>query len=157
MNTVETQMHGACFCGTYTFEAQSAPLFRAICHCTICQEFNQASFGDILLFRSGDVSSAGLEQTTFKYHANPPILSRGKCDSCARPTVEWLGTPPKPQFTIIPSANVADQDALPEPSFHMFYNKRIADVDDGLPKYRWYLPSQTKFILSTVRALLRRR
>jgi hypothetical protein len=47
-----------------------------------------------------------------------------------------------PGFTIIPSANFREQAFLPEPSLHIFYHRRVADIGDELPKYSGYWMSQ---------------
>jgi hypothetical protein len=36
---------------------------------------------------------------------------------------------------IVPSANICDPALLPKPALHIFYNRRVADVDDDLPKF----------------------
>ncbi len=41
-----------CQCGSTKFTIQGEPLIRALCHCTICQEFNNAAFADVTIFAS---------------------------------------------------------------------------------------------------------
>jgi hypothetical protein len=42
MSTSADSQSGQCECGQNTFEISGEPLFRSICHCEICQEFNNA-------------------------------------------------------------------------------------------------------------------
>ena len=37
---------------------------------------------------------------------------------------------------------LVEQDLLPPVRLHVFYNRRVADVADRLPKYAHYWPSQ---------------
>jgi hypothetical protein len=49
--------------------------------------------------------------------------------------------------------NFADQSSLPVAGFHIFYDRRVADVADELPKYSGYWKSEwaaTKPIISTL-------
>ena len=51
----------------------------------------------------------------------------------------------------IPSVNFERQDLLPAPHMRTFYNRRVADASDDLPRYEGYWPSQ----LAITRLLLR--
>jgi hypothetical protein len=54
------------------------------------------------------------------------------------------------KLRFLPSANFVEQDLLPPVSMHVFYNCRVADVADDLPKFEHYWRSQfaiTKLIL----------
>jgi hypothetical protein len=45
-------------------------------------------------------------------------------------------------LTFIPSANFAPATPLPPPLLHLFYERRVADVTDALPRYEGYVRSQ---------------
>ena len=49
-------MQCTCSCGTTSFQTLGAPLFRILCHCTLCQQFHEAPFADILVHRAEDVA-----------------------------------------------------------------------------------------------------
>jgi hypothetical protein len=41
-------------------------------------------------------------------------------------------------LAFVPAARYPEEVQLPEPAMHVYYESRIADVDDELPKYsRW--------------------
>ncbi len=134
----------SCTCGATTFRTRAAPRFRMLCHCTLCQRFNDAPFADVLIYRARDVEMppGTVEFTTLK---PPPNVQRGKCASCGAPAIETFHAPLLPKLTMVPRAMHPAKAALPEPIAHFFYNTRIEDAADGLPKHQGYLASQLAF------------
>jgi hypothetical protein len=53
--------------------------------------------------------------------------------------------------------NFPDQSRLPEPGFHIYYRRRVADIEDDLPKYSGYWKSEWVAAKRVVSALLHRR
>lgn len=139
MNT-ESKQH--CQCGSTKFTLKAQPLTRVFCHCTICQEFNDAAFGDVTIFLSKDVEIADVDSIDFRTYKAPPAVQRGKCKTCHKPTIELFNMPLMPALTLIPSQQITDSEFLPEPVNHIFYHSRVADITDALPKYSGYMPSQ---------------
>ncbi len=138
-------IEGQCGCGQARFQLHGEPLLRARCHCTICQQFNAAAYADILLYRGRDVDMPAQGQVNFSAWRRPPAVQRGRCARCEGPAIEYLALPVMPNLVIVPVANLPDTVALPPPSLHMFYNRRVADADDSLPKYSGYWRSQLGF------------
>jgi hypothetical protein len=133
-----------CSCGETTFSVQGSPLLRCYCHCTICQEFNQAAFADISIYMAKNVALPSPESLEYKAYRPPPAVQRGKCKSCGSPAVEFLQIPLLAKLIIIPT-NTLHQDCVVDPALHMFYNSRVSDVDDGLAKFNGYWKSQAAF------------
>ncbi len=52
--------------------------------------------------------------------------------------------------------NIEDKAFVPEPSIHIFYDTRVADIQDELPKYKGYLKSQLAIGHCLMASLLRR-
>jgi hypothetical protein len=127
---------------------------RAICHCSICKAYHNKDFADFTVFRAREFNQTTAGHVTYKAHKQPPLLKRDTCDGCAAPILEKLFILGLPRLMLIPSRWIAEQDALPAPSFHMFYNLRVSDHDDGLPKANGYLPSQMLFARHFVPKLL---
>lgn len=146
-----------CSCGETKFNVSGQPLLRAFCHCTICQAFNQAPYADITLFRTKDVKTPQEGSVEFKAYRFPPLLQRGKCIFCGKPAIEYLKIFPIPKLIIVPSVNIQDKVFVPEPLIHIFYDTRIADIQDELPKYNGYLKSQLAFGHKLMASLLRNR
>lgn len=150
-----TELTGRCTCGEIQFQA-ARPLFRALCHCGICKAYHNRDFADFTVFLTKRFTETPGGHVTYKAHKQPPLLKRGTCDSCAAPILEKLAMPGLPRMMLIPSRWFAEQDSLPDPSFHMFYNLRNTDAADGLPKANGYLPSQILFARHLMPALLGR-
>jgi hypothetical protein len=153
---MDNDLNCHCSCGTTRFKVSGEPLLRAFCHCTICQAFNQAPYADITLFHTKDVLAPPEESVEFKAYRFPPILQRGRCVSCGRPAIEYLKIFPMPRIALVPSANIDDKELVPEPSIHIFYGTRVADIQDELPKYSGYLKSQFAIGHRVMASLLRR-
>lgn len=144
-----------CACGANQFTVSKPPLLRMFCHCTICQAFNQAPFADICILPARSVDLPADHTVEFQKYRKPPAVQRGKCKSCGKPTLEYFRMGPLPDLAIVPTATFPDVDALPEPTLHMFYNRRVADSDDKLPKYSGYWPSQLGMSGQLIKAMLR--
>ncbi len=135
----------SCQCGHVQFEVVGAPRLRMLCHCTICQQFNQASHADILVYKSKNIKTPSDEFVTFKTYKAPPNVQRGSCVKCGQAAIEVFNFPLMPKLTMVPQGMFADGADLPVPAAHMFYEKRVADVDDDLPKHNGFLKSQLAF------------
>nr|WP_101067525.1 hypothetical protein [Roseovarius salinarum] len=123
---------------------RGAPLFRALCHCTIRQAFNDAPRADICVFRDRDVIRNARETVASRVHKQPPFVRRGTCTDCGRPAMETLWLPMLPRMVAIPSGSIAAGSAIRPPDFNMFYHRRQADAEDALPKHSGFLSSQAR-------------
>jgi len=146
---------GGCACGHVRYATKGTPLFRAYCHCLICQEYNQADRADIIVMRSSDVEMDAADRIAFKSYRAPPILQRGKCRRCDGVALERMRIPLMPRLTILPAQTLDDSGGFPSSSFHMFYHRRVTDADDALPRHSTYLSSQLAFSSRLLRALRR--
>lgn len=145
--------HAACTCGKVWIETSGPVLFRARCHCTICQSFNRAAFGDIVALRARDVGVEGADHLALKAHKTPPLLQRGTCDMCDAPIVEFLRIPGLPKTALIPVRAFSPDTPLPEPDMHIFYEHRLSDAQDDAPKHSGYLTSEWQFTKALLRGL----
>lgn len=144
-----------CECGHVRYSVSGPALLRGFCHCTICQEFNQAPFADISLFKASNVDFPASETVQYKaYKKLPPAVQRGKCAACQGVAIERLKLPLMPEIVVVPSANVMEASILPEPALHIFYHRRVADVQDSLPKYEGFMTSQWAFSHRLLKALM---
>lgn len=141
-----------CSCGNATFEVRGAPLFRVFCHCTICQRYNGAPFADVVVYAASDVATPPAGSVEYTAYKPPPNVQRGKCVACGDAAIEQFAAPLFPKLTMVPAARHADAEALPEPLMHMFYDKRITDADDDLPKRSGFLASQLAFVRLLLKA-----
>ncbi len=94
------------------------------------------------IFLSKDVILHNTETVDFKKYKSALALQRGTCITCNAPSIEFFDLPLLPEFTIIPSESIPAGHFLPKPSAHIFYHRRVADIDDALPKHNGFLKSQ---------------
>ena len=149
------QKTGSCRCGIARFSILGRPLFRAYCHCLICQKYNESDYADITVFYRKDVSLEDESAVAFRVHQQPPLLKRGTCKSCGKPAIERLTIPPMPRMAVVPSYNFQEQGFLPKPELHIFYHRRKNDIVDNLPKYNTFVSSQFRFGLAAAKAMMR--
>ena len=139
-------MEFTCSCGASRFQADGEPLFRILCHCTICQRFNSAPFADVLVFRAEDVSLPPPHAVSFETYKPPPNVQRGKCATCAQPTVVVFDLPVLPKLVTVPRAMLGSDADVPSPVAHVHYDNRVSDAKDAYPKHRGFLRSQFAFL-----------
>ncbi len=113
---------------------------RFMCHCSICQRVNQAPFGEPVFAFRWKVSVNDKTQLAWKRHTwNPIHVNRGTCRTCGQLMLEYVTPTP---FAVVIGPTWHDQSRLPPARGHAFYDSRVADIDDGLPKSSGYLSSQ---------------
>jgi hypothetical protein len=77
----------------------------------------------------------------FGQHKKPPALDRGVCTDCQRPVMGFMGLIPGVKLAFIPRYALGETDGLPPVSKHIWYQSRIADVDDDVVKVEGKLHS----------------
>ncbi|WP_252060428.1 GFA family protein [Acinetobacter sp. AHP123] len=140
-----------CPCHSTELDICTPVLMRFICHCTICQQIYKTPYADVSVVFKKDIAKHAQANLEFKKYRRPPALERGFCISCFNPVFSYLKTYTSYDLAFIPSKNFKDQTALPKPILHMFYNRKVSQMNDQLPKYRGYVASQfgfTKHLLS---------
>lgn len=139
-------MECTCSCGATRFETLGAPLFRILCHCTICQRYHNAPFADIVVHRAEDVALPPAGAVRFDTHKPPPNVQRGKCATCGQPAIGVLAVPFLPRLVTVFKSMFTSDAKLPSPVAHIFYDKRVSDAEDPCPKHQGYLRSQLAFL-----------
>lgn len=140
-----TRKDRGCACGNVAFALPGTPLFRILCHCTICQRFNAAPFADVIVYDTASVAEPPAGTVTFDTYKPPPNVRRGKCMKCGSPAIEKFTVPLFPKLSIVPRVMHSERAEIPDPVAHIFYEKRVADVDDTLPKHHGFITSQLSF------------
>ena len=139
-------MECTCSCGATSFQTIGEPLFRFYCHCTICQRFNDAPFADIVVFRAEDVVLPPPEAVIFDTYRPPPNVQRGKCAACGQPAVTVFNSRFLPRLVTVPRPMFGSDAELPSPMGHGFYETRVSDARDSLPKYEGYFRNLFVFL-----------
>lgn len=137
----QTHLHGNCECGTFSFKTSKAPIARFVCHCLFCQDFTGEAFSDVSVLMGHQIEMIGTADLIHKKYRLPPNLNRTRCVKCGKPAMETMGAWPL-KLVFVPSKNFVEQHLLPPPRLHAFYNRRVLNVADDLPKYAHYWPSQ---------------
>ena len=143
----------ACSCHQSRFGVNGRPITRLLCHCLICRSVYQQPFADVTVFWAGAIDLPQDHNVQFKHYRLPPALRRGMCPSCGAPVVGFLRLAPLVRLAFVPTRNFPSQAALPAPSVHIFYHRRLEDAADSLPKVSGYWPSQlavTKLVMRSV-------
>lgn len=147
----------ACPCGNVSFSILGPPLFRILCHCTICQRFNDAPFADVVIYDASSVGEPGPGTVDYDTYKPPPNLKRGKCAACGAAAIEKLTVPLLPRLTMVPAAVHSSDADIPAPRAHIFYGTRQEDAGDALPKHVGFIASQLAFVKHFIAAKASRR
>lgn len=131
----------SCACERQHFKLNVNPTLRFRCHCSICQEVYKAPYADFVVVPAAAVESPKGD-VRYQKMRRPPNLQRGTCPSCERPVIASMTLVPGLSFMFIPVANLNDNFNLPEPKADIFYHRRQSDLDDAIPKYQGYWPSE---------------
>ncbi|MFT5610888.1 MAG: hypothetical protein ACI9LU_001386 [Polaribacter sp.] len=134
-----------CECGSVSYAVPDKALLRMFCHCTICQEFNDAVYADIFVYRASDIERPEEGLVNFDTY-RPRRMFSAQSALCAQSQLfEVLDTPLLPSLMLVPGNMQQGLDWLPAAKGHVFYQSRMADMDDGLAKHSGYLKSQLVF------------
>jgi hypothetical protein len=144
----------SCPCGETRTSFMGEPLLRVLCHCKICQEVYGAPFADFVMLRSQQITKPVEPGIRFAKHRAPPAVNRGVCPSCHKPVVAFMPLAPCLGLAFVPTANLPSEAMALEPALHSFYDRRIEDVHDSLPKVCGYWASQWAVTRRFLSALL---
>jgi hypothetical protein len=132
----------SCRCGASRLAVNGEPIGRFFCHCLICQAIYKQPYADVTVFWARSVRLVSDSTLDFKLHRRFPGLNRGTCATCHAPVFGSLRIMPLPRLAFVPSQNFPDRGALPTPKRHIFYERRVCDVADGVAKTSGYVPSE---------------
>lgn len=132
----------SCWCGASRFAVNGEPIGRFFCHCSICQGVYKQPYADVTVFWARSVRLFGNCVLDFKRHRPFLGLNRSTCAACHAPVFGSLRIMPLPRLAFVPSQNFQDRSALPKPKRHIFYERRVCDIADVVPKTSGYVPSE---------------
>lgn len=144
------EVHCTCSCGKARLVIAGSLLGRVRCHCTICQSVNQAPFADSIILMAKSVPLDRVQHVRFETLKEPPAAQRAFCRSCGCFLMGQMAYLPFLSLAFVPAARYPEGTPLPDPAMHVFYESRLADADDDLPKY-----SRRPSLLAVFRVLLK--
>lgn len=128
-----------CNCGAVQLKVHGA-LTRFFCHCRICQRLNNAPYGDPVFAWRSHVDVDDPAQLTWKRYRWTPInVNRGTCRTCGTLILEHVALSP---LSIVIAQTWEDPNLLPPSRGHVFYETRVGDIEDDLPKRSGYMSSE---------------
>ncbi|PMD37603.1 hypothetical protein L207DRAFT_545837 [Hyaloscypha variabilis F] len=130
----------SCHCGRVQYQlSREKPLSAKYCHCTTCQVLHGAPFQWAAIFEKEDINfthghhelgwyESGEKTTRHKLpckvscaYCRTPIMDEGRNMILLFPgMIKWKSVEERKKFM---------------PSCHMFYEQRVVDIPDGLPKW----------------------
>ncbi|PVH74287.1 hypothetical protein DL98DRAFT_594208 [Cadophora sp. DSE1049] len=131
---------GGCHCGKVRYQlGRERPLASKFCHCGTCQRIHGAPFQHAAIFHKEDINFLkghhdlqwydSSEKTT--RHKLPCKVSCAYCGS-------WIMDEGRNMILLFPGLiNFKDGEERKKflPECHMFYENRVVDINDGLPKW----------------------
>jgi hypothetical protein len=69
--------------------------------------------------------------------------------------VEFMTLAPFVRISFVPTRNILDTQKLPPPSAHIFYHRRVKDIEDSVPKITGYWSSELAVTRQILASLLR--
>ncbi len=128
--TAEDQSYqGTCYCGAVEVEVQGEPAASAICHCHSCRKWHAAPLNAWSIWPSAKVTISGGATITSDTDEASGRVSCAKCGGCV------ANHKPKANMTVVYPMTLAGSGLAYSPAFHIYYDERVMDVADGLPKY----------------------
>jgi hypothetical protein len=140
------EYNGSCFCGAVEFSLKGEPLFTQYCHCNKCRDI-AAESNNIADKVSYSFTAAYLTTLFSIIRGCDQLESEARntsnlflCKNC-KSLIYGISQDPTKQAGIgININNIKfSNNTLPEtfkPDKHIWYQERIKDIHDGLPKYK---------------------
>lgn len=127
-----------CSCGSVNINVKQPFMTRFFCHCTICQSLYKKPYSDVIALHASNVEIGKPDTIQFKKLRPPPNVNRGVCVSCRLPAIGFFTLAPGIKIAFLPTQMLRNPSDAPDPSLHIFYHSKKADIDDTLPKYSGY-------------------
>lgn len=132
----QKERQGSCHCGKVTITVKGTPISVSICHCTTCQRMNGAPFG-VQSLHSTENFECNTPSDELKGFSTSKMVTRYRCPDCGSPVYAslWNGKTFAVPRSMLFQKKDSPNDSAYDPTHHMYYESRIFDVQDALPKY----------------------
>lgn len=127
------QIH--CDCNTVEVTMDGEPKVHAFCHCEDCRELLQVPYHSVLAWESEQIEITKGEQEVIEYQHPDKRMKRIFCKHCG----DVLYNTNAMSWKIVSQLmfQKCNENELPESlksNAHFFYDRRIVDIEDQLPK-----------------------
>jgi len=136
----EAHFKASCHCGKVGYQLKKTkPLEAKFCHCTTCQVLHGAPFGWTATFDKEDINFTHGHHDLAWYDSQEKttrhkLPCKVTCAYCRTPIMDEGRNKILLYPTLIKFEKKEDRDHF-APQYHMFYDQRMVDIDDGLPKW----------------------
>ena len=121
---------GSCYCGAVTVTVKGPPAAAGYCHCLECRKWHSAPINAFGIWSNDNVTIEGPTTTSTVSEVSGRV-SCSKCGGCIANLKPTMG-----MTAVYPMTLAGPEDTFKfEPAFHIFYEERVMDVSDGLPKF----------------------
>lgn len=129
-----------CWCGYVEFEFHGDPLDAKHCHCRQCQRLHGAPFQWAVLFPKTSCRMVQNKENALHFFSTETIDDthhvpcKVSCNRCRAP----LFDEGRNMIMAYPSSFLFEDGKIPlkfQPSAHIFYESRVMNVRDGVPKW----------------------
>lgn len=135
-------IHGSCFCGVASYKLEGNPFFSVYCHCTRCQRGHASPFVLVLHYPSEAFTWTHANQdAVFTNSEASSQWKEWRCKSC----LCIIGHEKSGERWSIKGAlfrrnaqGLIENWHLIKPTDHIFYDTRMLDINDGLPKWEGF-------------------
>ncbi|SMQ53401.1 unnamed protein product [Zymoseptoria tritici ST99CH_3D7] len=130
----------SCHCGKVQYQlSRKEPLDSKLCHCTTCQTQHAAPFQWAAIFKKDDINFSHGHHNLEWYDPTEKSIEhklpcKVRCSYCHSPIMDE-GRNMILLFPTLIKFKSEQEKANFKPRLHMFYNERVMDIPDGLPKW----------------------
>ena len=131
-----TEQHAVhCDCGAVEVTMTGTPKVRGYCHCEDCRDLLQVPYHSVLAWESEQVEITRGAESVKTFQHPTKRMTRVFCSGCGEVlyNTNAMGWRLVSQLLVLKTHD----HTLPEtyqPSSHFFYDRRIINIDDPLPK-----------------------
>lgn len=119
---------GQCYCDQVQVEVKGDPVFAAYCHCESCRKWHSAPM----------TALAAWPDDAVKVHGDVTVSEKNdesRRTSCSKCGGNVLTTKPGLGWKVVYPLTLAGSDFSYKPAMHIFYENRVVDFNDHLPKF----------------------
>lgn len=127
------QVH--CDCGSIEVEMREAPRVHAFCHCEDCRDLLDVPYHSVVAWDAENVNITAGEAHAVEYKHPKLEMTRVFCKHCGETVYNSnaMGWRLVSQL-LISKCNAGKLPTELQSNAHFFYERRIIDINDALPK-----------------------